>query len=138
MAKTEKTAFVLLVFFITIGISYKFYKIKNEDVGFGNYSRKVKIPNRKIGSKPSKKSSVKPSSKVKKSEQKQRTPKIYNLNTASAEDLTSLPNIGPSMARKIISYRSIEGPFKKKTDLMRVSGISVSRYKKLEPYIKIE
>ena len=46
-----------------------------------------------------------------------------NINTATAEELTSLPNIGPSRAAAIVDYREREGPFGSVDELMNVGGI---------------
>jgi len=46
-----------------------------------------------------------------------------NLNTASAEDLTSLPGIGEILAARIVAYREEHGPFQTLDDIMQVSGI---------------
>ena len=46
-----------------------------------------------------------------------------NINTATVEELTSLPNIGPSRAAAIVDYREREGPFDSVDDLMNVGGI---------------
>ena len=46
-----------------------------------------------------------------------------NINTATVEELTSLPNIGPSRASAIVDYREREGPFDSVDDLMNVGGI---------------
>lgn len=46
-----------------------------------------------------------------------------NLNTASAEDLTSLPGIGEVLAARIVVYREEHGPFQTLDDIMQVSGI---------------
>ncbi len=46
-----------------------------------------------------------------------------NINTATLEEFTSLPNIGPSRAAAIVEYREREGPFDSVDDLMNVGGI---------------
>ena len=46
-----------------------------------------------------------------------------NINTATAEELTSLPNIGQSRAAAIVDYRDREGPFESVDDLKNVGGI---------------
>ena len=46
-----------------------------------------------------------------------------NINTATVEELTSLPNIGPSRAAAIVDYREREGPFGSVDELTNVGGI---------------
>ena len=46
-----------------------------------------------------------------------------DINTATAEEFTSLPNIGPSRAAAIVDYREREGPFGSVDDLQNVGGI---------------
>ncbi len=60
-----------------------------------------------------------------------------NINTASPAELDTLPGIGPVTAGYIIDYRTKKGPFKRKEDLMNVSGISSSKYAKLKDLITI-
>jgi competence protein ComEA len=50
-------------------------------------------------------------------------PGRLNINTATVEDLTTLPNIGPSRAAAIVDYREREGLFSSVDDLMNVGGI---------------
>ena len=46
-----------------------------------------------------------------------------NLNTATAEELMTLPNIGEKRAAAIIADREANGPFRTVEDLTRVDGI---------------
>lgn len=49
---------------------------------------------------------------------------LVNLNTASAEELESLPEVGEVTADRIIEYREANGPFRSIDDLVHVQGIS--------------
>ena len=46
-----------------------------------------------------------------------------NINTASADELTRLPGIGPAIAARIVEFRELYGPFISAEDLLHVSGI---------------
>lgn len=60
---------------------------------------------------------------------------LVNINTASASELDTLPDIGPSTAEKIIADREANGPFASIEDLKRVSGIGDKKYAQLESLI---
>lgn len=62
---------------------------------------------------------------------------FVNINTASAEELMALPGIGESKAGAIIAYRTKNGLFTKKEDLMKISGIKEGVYNKIESFIVI-
>ena len=48
---------------------------------------------------------------------------IININSAGAEELDTLPTIGPTRAAAIIKYRDEHGIFAKPEDIMNVPGI---------------
>lgn len=58
-----------------------------------------------------------------------------DLNTATAEQLDTLPGIGPSTAAKIIADRTSNGPFRTVDDLMRVPGIGSSKFEALKDLV---
>jgi competence protein ComEA len=58
-------------------------------------------------------------------------PAVVNLNTATAEQLDTLPGIGAKVAARIIEYRQKNGPFKKIEDLMNVRGIGEKNFLKI-------
>lgn len=60
-----------------------------------------------------------------------------NINTASAEELDTLPGIGPAMAKRIIEYRETEGSFAAPEDLKKVRGIGEAKFQKLKDKICI-
>ncbi len=60
-----------------------------------------------------------------------------NINTATEEELDSLPGIGPSTAAKIISFREKSGNFKKIEDIMNVTGIGESKFGDIKEFISV-
>lgn len=66
-----------------------------------------------------------------------RTGKV-NINTANAEELDSLPGIGPELAQRIIAYRQAHGPFARIEDLDNVSGIGPSTLERLRDLITVQ
>lgn len=62
---------------------------------------------------------------------------IVNINTATQTELETLPGIGPSLALKIINYRSENGKFSSIEDIKNVSGIGDVKYNNIKNYIKV-
>jgi competence protein ComEA len=65
------------------------------------------------------------------------TTELVNINTASLEELDTLPGIGPSTAQKIIDYREQNGPFVNAEDIINVSGIGPGTYERIKDLITI-
>lgn len=60
-----------------------------------------------------------------------------NLNSATVGELIQLPEIGPSLAGKIIKYRNNNGNFTNPKDITKVSGIGQHVYQSIEQYIEV-
>ncbi|TYO97219.1 competence protein ComEA [Desulfallas thermosapovorans DSM 6562] len=58
-----------------------------------------------------------------------------NINTASMAQLEELPGIGPSLAQRIIDYRTQHGPFLTIEDIQNVSGIGEKRFEQMKNLI---
>ena len=58
-----------------------------------------------------------------------------NINTATVEELTMLPGIGPSYAQRIVEHREKNGPFKKVEDLLNVRGIGEKTFERIRDRI---
>ena len=65
----------------------------------------------------------------------QRTNQLININTASANELETLPGIGKGLAQRIIDHRERFGPFRRPEHLIIVRGISDKRFRALQDLI---
>ena len=63
------------------------------------------------------------------------TPELLNINTASAEELETLPNISAQMAQRIVAYREQHGEFASVEALQNVKGIGAKALEKLRPFV---
>lgn len=61
-----------------------------------------------------------------------------NINTATAQELTSLSGIGEKKAADIVAYRETNGSFSDIADLMQVSGIGEKTFEKIKAEITVE
>lgn len=64
--------------------------------------------------------------------------KFVNINTATTQELQTLPGIGASRAADIIAYREKQGKFKDTAEIMKVSGIKESVYEKIKDKITVK
>ena len=62
---------------------------------------------------------------------------LINLNSATSDQLDTLPGVGPSTAKAIISYRNRKGPFGKVEDLLNVPGIGPSKVAALRDQVTV-
>jgi competence protein ComEA len=60
-----------------------------------------------------------------------------SLNSATAEQLDTLPGIGPVLAANIVSYREESGGFTSVDQLLDVSGIGESRLSELRDHVTL-
>lgn len=60
-----------------------------------------------------------------------------NVNTATVEELKTLPGIGDAKARSIVSYRQTNGMFQSIEDLMQVEGIKSGVFDKIKDQITV-
>ena len=60
-----------------------------------------------------------------------------NINTATAEELQTLPRIGPAMAQRIIAWREAHGGFRSVDELDAVPGIGPSMLENLRPLVTV-
>ena len=60
-----------------------------------------------------------------------------NINTASAEELDTLPGIGPARAADIIAYREENGGFKNIEEIKNIKGIGDKSFEDLKDLITV-
>jgi competence protein ComEA len=60
-----------------------------------------------------------------------------NINTASESELEDLPGIGPTLAKRIVEYRTQHGPFHDVKDLLKVEGIGQKKFDSLKDYVTV-
>ncbi len=60
-----------------------------------------------------------------------------NINTASVEQLATLPGIGAKLAARIVEYRQKSGTFKTTQELMNVKGVGQKNFAKIEGYLSV-
>lgn len=60
-----------------------------------------------------------------------------NLNTATAEELDTLPKVGPVLAKRIVEWRQQHGPFASVEDLDAVDGVGPKMIESLLPLVTV-
>lgn len=58
-----------------------------------------------------------------------------NINTASVQQLATLPGVGEKVAARIVEYRQKSGGFKSAAELVNVRGIGEKNLQKIEAYL---
>jgi competence protein ComEA len=62
---------------------------------------------------------------------------LINLNTATVEQLDTLPGVGPVRAAAIVAWRNANGKFTSVDQLGEVDGIGPGRLEKLRPLVRV-
>ncbi len=70
-------------------------------------------------------------------EAKLKEARLVDLNQATAEELERLPEVGPSLATRIVEYRQRHGRFRMPEELQQVPGIGPKTYEALKDYITV-
>jgi competence protein ComEA len=65
------------------------------------------------------------------------SPAKVNINSATVEELKTLPGIGDAKAQSIVSYRQVNGAFSSIEDLMKVEGIKGGVFDKIKDQITV-
>jgi competence protein ComEA len=70
-------------------------------------------------------------------DQAERLPASFSvdINTASWPELAQLPDIGETLARRIVQSRNQDGPFQTHEEIQRVRGIGPVLLNRIRPYL---
>ena len=60
-----------------------------------------------------------------------------NINTATVDQLTALPGVGPKLAARIVEHRQKTGGFKSTQELMNVKGVGEKNFTKIQSYLTV-
>ncbi|MFG3494074.1 helix-hairpin-helix domain-containing protein [Streptomyces sp. NPDC047928] len=63
-------------------------------------------------------------------------PALVSLNSATAEELDTLPGVGPVLAQHILDHRAEHGGFRSVAELREVKGIGDRRFAELQPLVR--
>lgn len=60
-----------------------------------------------------------------------------NINSATSEQLQSIPGIGPATAKSILEYRAKVGKFNKIEEIINVKGIGEKKFQKIKDRLAV-
>jgi competence protein ComEA len=60
---------------------------------------------------------------------------LVDINAAAWPELSQLPGVGETLARRIVESRERDGPFHSHEDLRRVTGIGPKTLEEMRPYL---
>lgn len=129
MTKSEKIIFLSLIFFLAIGIEVRIFNKQYSKITLQVAENQNLIHKKKNSSSSVKNRIVAKNGKL---------CGVVDINEGTVEDFASLPFVGKKMAERIIQYRTANGPFKEKTELLKIKEIGVPFYNKIEPYIVVQ
>jgi competence protein ComEA len=61
-----------------------------------------------------------------------------HLNQATAEELQSLPGVGPALSERIVLYRTEHGPFRSVDQLTEVKGVGQTKLAKFKEQLTVD
>ena len=65
------------------------------------------------------------------------SPARIDINTATVEEMSTLPGIGEKLAQRIAAYRLVHGSFTSLEELLNIEGIGSGKLKAILDYITI-
>ena len=80
---------------------------------------------------------VVPAEAAQRAEQALQAARRISVNTATVEELTRLPGVGPTLAARIVAYRTAHGPFGTLQALNDVDGVGPTLLTRLSDYVAL-
>ncbi|MCC6818103.1 MAG: helix-hairpin-helix domain-containing protein [Bacteroidia bacterium] len=117
MTKGEGNAFLLLLFLAAAFIAWPFRPTFNDKTDFKRFLAMIDSTN-----------------KARTIHSISNSFSEFNPNSCSSQDLINL-GMKPFVANRVLNYRNKFGPFKSKSQLLKIYGIDTSWYKRIESYI---
>jgi len=65
-------------------------------------------------------------------------PGLVNLNSATLEELMTLPGVGQTRAQSILDYRRKNGPFRRAEEIQNVPGIGDKMYEQMKRQLTVQ
>ena len=119
----ETRALIFLVAALLVGSGITWYKRTHPQ-----FAPELKLETREAGLP----SQVEPPSN------REEKPGKINLNQATPGELELLPGLGPTLSRRIVEYRRMNGPFHQIEEVMRVTGIGSRTFERIKDHITVE
>jgi len=63
---------------------------------------------------------------------------LVNINNATIDQLQLLPRVGPSLAQRIVDFRTKNGPFQSIDEIQTVRGVGEHSLENMRPYLCIK
>lgn len=134
LTKLEVTALVSILFSILTGVVLHFAGVGNDTKMIAPKESSTWDQLQKEKEKL-KKENEKDTTKKSKTKKVKSQPYQVNLNTGTITDFEQLPGISKKVAEEIVSYRSVNGPFKNVDELELVKGIGPAKLAKLKQWL---
>jgi comEA protein len=136
--RNERVAICVLALALVAGICVKQIKQRISTNSLSSLTQEDSLAIYQLNQYTQSLKSLNPDSNLKPEKAQLKPYHLININTASAEELETLPGIGPVLAQKIIEYRTTYGLFTSIDSLTKVSGIGKVKMAKLKDKITVE
>ena len=127
----ETKAIIFLIVILLIGSGVTLYKKYHPDFAPELLLKENRHIEKKVFEPP--KSSVPPENLDSNTSNKK-----IDLNTATLEELESLPGIGKELGKRILAYRESNGNFSSIEELKKINGIGQKTFEKLKNLVTVE